>query len=140
MKIQYFLEKINSLKNLDLDTNTELENLVSEIVSQNDNIQFLVEDLFRNESLNYDLLSKIEKTLNLIFIKEEKESFVCFANSEEIRSEYKQSFRLDDLLNYIFAFTHTTLYKESPEILLNCNPEIFWQLVKIGQSLKNDMK
>lgn len=83
MKLQQYLQQINALQRLSRNQNPDLENVVLNIISKQNNFQFKPEDLFENENLNFEILSKIEKTLNLIFIKEEMETNVCFANNEE---------------------------------------------------------
>ncbi|MCP2026175.1 hypothetical protein L1276_001315 [Flavobacterium sp. HSC-32F16] len=133
MKIQRYLEEIRNLKNLTLDKNPDLENIVDDIVSNESNIEFTVEDFFENEKLK--LVSKIEQNLNLAFTEEENTN-LCFINSTELRSEYKQSFRLNDLLDYMYAFAHSSLYSKSQKIIIGSDTEVFWNVVKIGSDLK----
>lgn len=130
MKIQDFLEKIDTLKNLDLDKNTDLENLVSKISLSENKIHFKIEDLFKNQELNPTLFFKIEQTLDLIFIKDQLESNVCFANNSEVRPEFKQSFTLVDLFYYMYAFAHSFSFKESGEIIISGENDLFWKLIK----------
>ncbi|MBZ4034523.1 hypothetical protein K6T82_07080 [Flavobacterium sp. 17A] len=136
MTIQQYIEQISNSKNLVLDQNTDLENNVAKI----EGLEFQFEDLFQNQNLNSALLSKIEKMLNLIFIKEELEFNVCFANNDEVRPEYKQSFRLLDLLDYIYAFKYSSKFATTQKIILSPEVEVFWKLVKIGSVLRNDIK
>lgn len=136
MTIQEYIEQINISKNLTSDRNTDLENMVSKMISFENGFQFQIAELFQNQNLSSVLLSKIEKTLNLIFIKEELETNVCFANTDEVRPEYKQSFQLIDLLDYIYAFKHSSDFKESQKILFTSDTDLFWKLVKIGSGLR----
>ncbi|GEM_PF-1117276 len=130
MKIQGFLEKIYALKNLDLDKNTDLENLVTKISLSENKIQFKIEDLFKNQELNTPLFFKIEQTLDLIFIKDQLETNVCFANHSEVRPEFKQSFTLVDLFHYMYAFAHSFSFKESGEIVISEERDLFWKLIE----------
>lgn len=136
MEIQKYIEEISSLEKSHFHLDIELENIVSKVISNENIIQFQIEDLFQNQNLNGILLSKIEQILNLIFIKE-KNANVCFANSDEIRSEYKQSFKLRDLLDYVYAFVHSSVYQESSKVMITNEAEFFWKLVKTGSDLRN---
>lgn len=131
MEIQKYIEEISSLEKSHFHLDIELENIVSKVISNENNVQFQIEDLFQNQNLNGILLSKIEQTLNLIFIKEELETNVCFANTDEVRPEYKQSFRLIDLLDYVYVFAHSAFYKQSHKIIIPTDAEVFWKLVEI---------
>lgn len=137
MEIQKYLEQIGSLEKLELLQNSELENIVSDVVSKDDLVQFKLEDLFQNQNLNAVLLSKIEQTVNLIFIKEENTN-VCFANNNEVRPEYKQSFRIIDLLDYMYAFAHSSEYQKLQKIIISLEVKVFWKLVKICADLRNE--
>ena len=134
MTIQQYIEQIKNSKNLTLDQNTDLENIVFKI----EGLQFGIEELFQNQNLNTSLISKIEKTLNLIFIKEELESNVCFANADEVRAEYKQSFRLIELLDYIYAYAHSSFFNGSQKIILTSGTKLFWKLVRIGSGFRKE--
>ena len=137
MEIEKYLKQIGSLEKLELLQNSELENIVSDVVSKDDLVQFKLEDLFQNQNLNAVLLSKIEQTVNLIFIKEENIN-VCFANNNEVRPEYKQSFRIIDLLDYMYAFAHSSEYQKLQKIIISLEVKVFWKLVKIGAYLRNE--
>ncbi|MFB9079678.1 hypothetical protein ACFFLS_07310 [Flavobacterium procerum] len=133
MTIRQYIEQLKTSK--DLNQNTDLENSVAKI----EGFQFRMENLFENQKLNPEILSKIEQILNLIFIKEENTNS-CFANSEEVRSEYKQSFKIFDLLDYVNAFTHSSFYKESHQISIGTETTFFWEMVKIGSDLRKSEK
>ena len=135
MKIKQYLEEIGNLKNLNLDKNPDLENILSDIVSNESNIQFTVLDFFENENLKPEIISKIEQNLNLVFT-EEVNTNVCFLNSTELRPEYKQSFRLNDLLDYMYAFAHSSFYLKSQKIIIVSDTEVFWNVAKVGSDLK----
>lgn len=95
---------------------------------------------------NPEIVKQIEDSLGLIFIREkETEGEVCFANSKELRSEYKQSFTPLDLLNYSYAVLHLPnsheKYKdflniEFPYIPYPTDTNLFWKLVTLGSGLR----
>lgn len=141
--IKQYLEEFNILDNLFLDQNTDLESIVSEIVLNKNRFEFKFDILFQNSAknemiLNSEILFKMEQTLNLIFIKEETETNICFANSDEVRSEYKQSFRVIDLLDYIYVFVRSSYYRKTLLIVISSEVALFWNLVKIGANYRKE--
>lgn len=140
MVSEQYIALINGVKNLNSHQNEDLENSVSKIVSIETHTRFRIEDLIQNQKLNAVLLSKIEQILNLIFIKEESETNVCFANSTELRSGYRQNFTTIDLLDYLYAFAHSSFYRKSLNIVIVVEDELFWKLVKIGVSFRKGNK
>lgn len=60
-----------------------------------------------------ELAEKISKALGLIHLnKTEITGNVCFANSDELRAEFKETFTSVDLMNYEFAVLHSEKYKD----------------------------
>lgn len=58
------------------------------------------------------VIQKIAADLGLSFVRvKEKESEVCFMNSEEVRPEFRLSFAPVDLYHYICAVLQDPLYK-----------------------------
>lgn len=100
----------------------------------------------RIPNLNMETVSQIAKSLGLTFTNEkETESNVCFANSDEVRPELKQSFAPIDLLDYIYAVLHSPTYREKYKEFLKIDfPRVpvppdnvkFWKLVKLGGELR----
>lgn len=100
----------------------------------------------RISNLNPAVVQQIASDLGLTFTPEkEPGSEVCFANSRELRPEYRQTFALIDLLNYIYAVLHSPTYREKQEEFLKIgfmkvpyptDVNIFWQLVKPGGELR----
>lgn len=96
--------------------------------------------------LNPEIVKQIETNLGLILINEkEAAGEVCFANNKEIRSDYKQSFTSVDLLNYCYAFLHSSNYhhqdkdgldSESPYVPYPMDANIFWELVALGNNFR----
>ncbi|WP_228479213.1 type ISP restriction/modification enzyme [Flavobacterium soyangense] len=100
----------------------------------------------RTPNLNPTIVKQIEEGLGLTFTNEkETENDVCFANNDEVRPEFKQSFAPIDLLDYIYAVLHSPSYREKykeflkidfPRIPPPVDPGKFWQLVKLGGELR----
>ena len=107
--------------------------------------------------LNPTIVKQIGEGLGLAFTNEkEKEGEVCFANSEELRPAFKQSFAPIDLLDYIYAVLHSPSYREKykeflkidfPRAPFPCRDAInrvctkeeianFWNLVALGGELR----
>ena len=61
-------------------------------------------------------------------------SNVCFAESEELRSEFRNSYTPTDLVNYSYADLNNA---EQPDLMKITYPEntaVFWDLVAQGQT------
>jgi hypothetical protein len=93
------------------------------------------------------VIQRISTDLGVSFVPEkEKESEVCFINSEEVRPEFKLSFAPVDLTDYILAVTHRAYnarHKPLPETGFVVIPYPkdavgFWDLVKLGEKLRHD--
>jgi predicted helicase len=100
----------------------------------------------RTPNLNPVIIKQIADGLGLTFTNEkETESDVCFANSDEARPEFKQSFAPIDLLDYIYAVLHSPSYREKykeflkidfPRVPAPPEKDTFWKLVKLGSELR----
>ncbi|PRY90595.1 type ISP restriction/modification enzyme [Mongoliibacter ruber] len=111
-----------------------------------------IDDLFtkskfsREPNLNPKILKEIEKALGLGFIAERPEGDgVCYADSGELRTEYRQSFAPIDLLDYIYAVLHSPAYREKykeflkidfPRVPYPTDQESFWKLVELGGQIR----
>ncbi|WP_230080296.1 type ISP restriction/modification enzyme [Winogradskyella marina] len=92
------------------------------------------------------LTKQISKRLGLTFILEtEPEGNVCFINSEELRDDYKTSFRTIDVLDYSYALLQSPSNREKynaflviddPNIPIPKHTDTFWELVRLGKSLR----
>lgn len=84
-----------------------------------------------------ELAEKTSKALGLLFIDQnESESNVCFATSDELRPEFKETFTSVDLMHYEFAVLHSEKYKEFiTSDLVPKERKIFWELVAFGLEL-----
>jgi predicted helicase len=100
----------------------------------------------RIPNLNPEIIKQIADGLGMTFTNEkETESNVCFANSDEARPEFRQSFAPIDLLDYIYAVLHSPSYREKykeflkidfPRVPAPPEKETFWKLVKLGGELR----
>lgn len=92
------------------------------------------------------VVKKIAGDLGLSFVPvKEKESEVCFINSEEVRPEFRLSFAPVDVADYIFGASqdpeNKTMPQKSPDTALMKIPYpkdtvSFWGLVKAGEQLR----
>jgi predicted helicase len=111
-----------------------------------DNQKTLDNSETRIPNLNPEIVKQIADGLGLTFTNEkETESEVCLANSDEVRSEFKQSFAPIDLLDYIYAVLHSPTYREKykeflkidfPRVPAPPEKDTFWKLVKLGSELR----
>ncbi|WP_417444534.1 type ISP restriction/modification enzyme [Joostella sp.] len=93
-----------------------------------------------------DIVNEISSVISLPFIfEQETEANVCYANSSELRDDYKTSFTLFDVLDYMYAVLHAPLQRESNKELININSNglllpkdtnTFWESVKTGRALR----
>lgn len=97
----------------------------------------------RISSIDPQVIQKIATTIGISFIQEkEKESEVCFINSEEVRPEFKLSFTPIDLYHYIRAILKNPEYHQHEDNKPDANflnipfPEnaaCFWKLVQLDK-------
>lgn len=128
---------LNSLKKRYQSENSEkkpfrndLENLLSKLVL----------------GLNKDFAKEIEKEFGLEFSTEEpKEGEVCFAQSPELRDDFKIYFTSTNLLDYSYAAMHSSAYRKTYKKFSKINfsqiphPKEngqFWKLVSLGKQLR----
>jgi predicted helicase len=100
----------------------------------------------RTPNLNPEIIKQIADGLGMTFTNEkETESNVCFANSDEVRPEFKQSFAPIDLLDYIYAVLHSPSYREKYKEFLKIDftrvpypkdDTTFCKLVALGDELR----
>lgn len=140
MTIQEYSNKIINLSLEEeisqLFDDTDLEATVSKILQDNSKIYFALQDLFEESvesvSLNSKIIKSLSDRLGLLFSSEKEAGNVCFANSIELRPEFRQSFTVIELLDYVYAFARTSFYKKSRKIAITSEKDLFWELVKIG--------
>ena len=114
----------------------------------------------RTPNLNLEIVNQIAEKLGLSFTPEkdgaavkENASPVCYAQSDEIRAEFKEldaettpnTFVPIDILDYIYAVLHSPSYREKykeflkidfPRVPYPKDATIFWQLVKLGGEIR----
>lgn len=96
--------------------------------------------------LNKEKVLLFQKTTGLTFVPEkEPEGNVCYLNNPEVRYDYKFTFSLFDILDYIYAALHSQCYRGKymefpkinfPWVTYPKNTEIFWKLVELGGELR----
>ncbi|MGE8340007.1 hypothetical protein BSF41_25690 [Flavobacterium sp. ACN2] len=145
MTIQGYLDKIEVLQSEKNKTtfsdNADVELCIQKIKNKTTELSFTLTEIFQKSNskktiINKDILKRFSNHLGLLFLEEQESGNVCFANSDEVRSEYKQSFKLINMLDYIYAFGHSTAFKESQKIIITSETDLFWKLAKIGSSLR----
>ncbi|HEX8017335.1 MAG TPA: hypothetical protein VF465_19050 [Flavobacterium sp.] len=147
MTIQEYWKKINALnaeENISkLFDGIDLENNVLKILQNTTQTYFTTEVLYNQSvpetvNLNNEIVKLFADHLGLLFLSEKDAGNVCFANSSELRPEFRQSFTAIELLDYIYAFAHSSFYKEFQKIVITSEADIFWKLVKIGAGLRKE--
>ena len=109
-------------------------------------------NLFLDSSSNFyssfiKIGQKVADNLNLVFVKEnELHGNVCFANSPEVRADFREIITSSDLQNCIYALLHSSEYKQIdakfPDMdllyaLIPIDNTEFWKLVKQGYELRS---
>lgn len=97
--------------------------------------------------INKKLLYQISEKLKINFIKDEGKGMageVCFANSPEVRPEFRLTFTIKDFLDYVYAVIYSNQQKrdfekylktEFDKIPIKADTTIFWNLVALGNRL-----
>lgn len=106
---------------------------------------------YNNIDLERDLAQEprfrtMERNLGLMFDPNLNEvGNVCMINASDVRNEYKESFITIDLLDYIYAMLHSSVYRNKYEETVDIdyskvpypkNLMVFWRLVSIGTQLR----
>lgn len=140
MTIQEYLERIETLNKAEnLDRDSDLERIVVKIALDCKESYFDFFSLFGKKteaifSVNLEIADKIAQSLGLIFLNQKETGNVCFANSDEVRPEFRQSFATIDLLDYIFAMMHCS--RDLQKIPIPLDTMHFWKLVQFGKDLR----
>ncbi|KAF2335067.1 hypothetical protein [Flavobacterium daemonense] len=122
--------------------NAELENFVLKISSDSTENYFMLDSFLKKSvsgriEINSQIIKQFSNHCGLLFLEEETGN-VCYADSNEVRSEFRQSFRLFDFLDYTYAFANSSFYKETQKIIMPPNVDYFWNLVKIGNQIRKN--
>ncbi|WP_269235833.1 hypothetical protein [Flavobacterium flavigenum] len=143
MTIREYSKKINNLlAGEDVpqsSDDTDLETTVSKILDK-PNIYFTLQDLSEGSVESIMLNNKIVKLfsdhVDLLFLSEKEAGNVCFANNTELRPEFRQNFTAVELADYVYAFAHSSFYKESRKVAITSETDLFCKLVKIGSCFR----
>lgn len=100
----------------------------------------------REPNLNKKIVEEFAEKVRLEYLEEEPNNGgVCFAESDEVRPDYKTYFTPLDLLDYIYAVLHSPKYRETykeflkidfPRVPYAEDQEKLWQLVRLGGELR----
>lgn len=105
----------------------------------------IVPHLFDREipNLTPETISQTALKTHLNFIlPKDPEGNVCMANSKEVRPEFRQNFSAVDILDYLFALSHSSKFKTAEKDYLEIhfaapkNAEMFWDLAQLGSKIK----
>ena len=92
-------------------------------------------------------INQISEKLKLAFIRDEGKGMsgeVCFANSPEVRPEFRLTFTTKDILDYVYAVIYSNEQKRDLEkylkmdfdgIPITTDTDIFWNLAALGKRL-----
>jgi hypothetical protein len=115
---------------------------------ERDELENVCAKLKNPPNLNSETVIKIAKSLGLTYLAEKEippEGAVCFANSPEVRPDFRLTFSATDIFDYTYAVLYSQIYKEKYTAYFNINsPRVpypkdttaFWQLAKLGSELK----
>ncbi|GGF21168.1 hypothetical protein [Flavobacterium limi] len=148
MTIQEYSNKINNLRVEEIpqfSDDNDVENVVLKLLKDTNKNYFTIETLFNQSTpeavvLNSEIIKLFTDHLGLLLSSEKESGNVCFANSSELRPEFRQTCTAIDILDYTYAFVHYCFYKEFQKIVIPSEVNLFWQLVKIGYGLRKGNK
>ncbi|PXY47028.1 hypothetical protein [Flavobacterium hydrophilum] len=147
MTIKEYSNKINNLRVDEISQfsdDTDLENAVLKVLQDMNGNYFTIETLFDQSAesviLNSEIVQLFTDCLSLLFSSEKETGNICFANSSELRPEFRQTFTAIELLDYVYAFAYSSFYKEFQKIAITSEADVFWKLVKIGAGLRKENK
>jgi len=87
-----------------------------------------------------EIIEIFSEKLGLLYIPESTaEGRVCFAASPDVRPEYKDTFALVDLQDYVLGFIQEKgecINSNAITVAYPINPSVFWQSVKLGRSIR----
>lgn len=148
---QYFSKLLALSDSENRYKDSDLEHSIIKILSNSTSSFFNLAALFEKadedreaDVINIEIINQIAEILGLLFINpKEREGNVCFANSQDLRPEFKQSFTLTDILDYSAAFLHSKVYhrsdkdKDFVKIPFPKDAAFFWKLVQSGSNWRN---
>lgn len=95
-----------------------------------------------------EVLVTIEKIIGIPFIAELYfEGSVCFANNDEVRSEFRQTFNVSDIIDYVNAIVYKSQKIEESVFLEDIafripyptDSSFFWEQVATGKKIRESV-
>jgi hypothetical protein len=143
-------------ENIKKSSDAQLDDLVEEILLNSNKCYLNLFDFFsalsanqktsgKDKKANQDSIKQITDHLDLLFVSDNNTiENVCFANSNEMRPEFRQTFTIIDIMDYCCAILHSATFdtfsgNEVIRIPITSDSKIFWQLVKVGFELRYKM-
>lgn len=89
--------------------------------------------------LNRRIIADLEDVLKMQFAQQLEKGNVCFArHNSELQDDFKQVFTQKDVLNYFYAYLHTSEFQETElEKTYPKTTQDFWNEVRIGEKLRS---
>ena len=120
-----------------------LENITENLLkisfekSDNNTIPLFVLNEENILELNPQIMTVFSKKVGLVFILDnETIGNTCFANSQEIRNDFKTTFTISDILEFTFACLKAemkgTEQIDTIALKLPKNQEEFWKMIQLG--------
>lgn len=97
-------------------------------------------------NLNASIIHEFEKILSLAFLPEKPLDLnMCYANSDEVRKEFKSTFTSIDVFDYLLAVLNSKTFQkvyrklfqnDLPGIPYPKNDHDFWEMVELGRNCR----
>lgn len=138
MTIDQYISKVHDLYKSGIATERSFRDEIAQLMEKSSQVQ--------TPNRTPDIIGELSEKTGLTFIDERENGNVCFANNnEELRDEFKQTFAPIDMLDYIYAVLHSPNYREkyedflkidTPKVPIPKDADSFWQLVTLGEKLR----
>ena len=107
-------------------------------------------DTAKNLSVNKEIIQRAADNLNLMFSSSDDfRGNICFADSPEVRSDFRETFTSSDLQNCLYAILYSLDNKQNGmkfldmdlfHALIPTDNSAFWKLVEQGKELHKSNK
>ena len=100
-------------------------------------------EFFSCKQMKANVFNTIENKIQIPFVEEEFEvGSVCFANDEEVRSDFKLQFTTYDVVNYVYGI-YQWHWEENKKIEITLlkipypeNDKFFWKYANLGKKFR----
>ena len=101
-------------------------------------------------AINPEVIKEIETLIELPFAEEQEDiNNVCFANSLEVRDDFKVSFSTLDILHYTYAVFYASAglqdfenldTQDTVEVVYPTDSDMFWHVTQLAKRLKQKIQ